>query len=92
MVVCKIKSTPNSFRKVEDPTHPESAKYFFYTKIDDIAEGIPMATNPRDQKLSSNVATAIRDSLESNDGYFHKKIVELLYLQSHANITIKITL
>lgn len=73
MVVFKIKSTPNSFRRVEDPTNPESAKFFFYTKIDDIAEGMPMATNPRDQKLSSNVATAIRDSLESNDGYFHKK-------------------
>ena len=73
MVVLKFKATPNSFRRLEDPTLPESSKYFFYVKVDDIVEGIPMATNPRDQKLSSNVAAAIRDSLESNDGYFHKK-------------------
>lgn len=32
-----------------------------------------MATNPRDQKLTSGVAQAIKDSLESNDGYFHLK-------------------
>ena len=48
-------------------------KYVFYVKVDDVAEGIPMATNPRDQKLTSGVATAIKESLLSNDGYFHLK-------------------
>lgn len=32
-----------------------------------------MATNPREQKLNSPVATAVQDSLTSNDGYFHLK-------------------
>ena len=32
-----------------------------------------MATNPRDQKLTSGVAQAIKESLESNDGFFHLK-------------------
>jgi hypothetical protein len=73
MVVLKFKASPNSFRRLLDPTVLESNKYFFYSKVDDVPDGIPMATNPRDQKLSSNVATAIRDSLESNDGNFHKK-------------------
>lgn len=64
----------SSFRKLDDPfENSNSKKYVFYVKIDDVAEGIPMATNPRDQKLTSNVAKAITDSLESNDGYFHLK-------------------
>ena len=37
-----------------------------------------MATNPREQKLSSSVAKAIEESLCRDDGYFHlKKIVVL---------------
>lgn len=32
-----------------------------------------MSTNPRDQKLTSGVAQAIKESLESNDGFFHLK-------------------
>ena len=67
---CKEKS----FRKLEDPFDDgTSIKYIFYVKVDDVAEGIPMSTNPREQKLTSNVAKAIEDSLKSNDGYFHLK-------------------
>lgn len=63
-----------SFRNLGDPCeNGKSNKYVFYVKIDDVPDGIPMATNPRDQKLNSNVATAIRESLLSNDGYFHLK-------------------
>ena len=54
-------------------TNVPPGKYVFYVKVDDVAEGIPMATNPRDQKLTSGVATAIKESLLSNDGYFHLK-------------------
>ena len=62
----------SSFRKLDDPfENGKSRKYVFYVKVDDVAEGIPMTTNPRDQKLTSNVAKAITDSLTSNDGYFH---------------------
>lgn len=64
----------NAFRKMEDPfENGKSKKYFFYVKVDDVPLGIPMGTNPRDQKLNSNVANAITDSLTSNDGYFHLK-------------------
>lgn len=63
----------NSFRKLDDPFNESSKKYIFYVKISDVPEGIPMATNPRDQKLSSGVAQTITESLESNDGYFHLK-------------------
>lgn len=63
----------NSFRKLDDPFNENSKKYIFYVKVCDVPEGIPMATNPRDQKLTSSVAQAITESLESNDGYFHLK-------------------
>ena len=63
----------NSFRKLDDPFNDVAKKYVFYVKICDVPEGIPMSTNPRDQKLTSGVAQAIKESLESNDGYFHLK-------------------
>lgn len=63
----------NSFRKLDDPFNETSKKYVFYAKVCDVPDGIPMGTNPRDQKLTSGVAQAIKDSLESNDGYFHLK-------------------
>lgn len=63
----------NSFRKLDDPFNDVAKKYVFYVKICDVPEGIPMATNPRDQKLTSGVAQAIKESLESNDGFFRLK-------------------
>lgn len=51
----------NSFRKLDDPFNDVAKKYVFYVKICDVPEGIPMATNPRDQKLTSGVAQAIKD-------------------------------
>lgn len=63
----------NSFRKLDDPFNSNSKKFMFYVKVSNVPEGIPMATNPRDQRLTSGVAQAITDSLESNDGYFHLK-------------------
>lgn len=63
----------NSFRKLDDPFNDSTKKYVFYVKVGDVPEGIPMATNPRDQRLTSGVAQAIKESLESNDGYFHLK-------------------
>ena len=63
----------NSFRKLDDPFNDDAKKYVFYVKVCDVPEGIPMATNPREQKLTSGVAQAIKESLESNDGFFHLK-------------------
>lgn len=74
MIKKTIKVSDNNFRKFEDPLGNEnSKKYIFYAKTCDVPEGIPMATNPRDQKLNSTVADAIERSLLSNDGQFHLK-------------------
>ncbi|MDY3974168.1 MAG: AIPR family protein [Veillonella caviae] len=74
-----FKVKKDSFRKLDDPfldvspkAH-QSKKYVFYAKAGDVPETIPMTTNPREQKLTSGVATAIEESLISNDGYFHLK-------------------
>lgn len=64
----------SSFRKLDDPfENGTSKKYIFYVKVSDVPDGIPMATNPREQSLKSAVATGITESLLSNDGYFHLK-------------------
>lgn len=63
----------NSFRKLDDPFNEQSKKYVFYVNINNVPEGIPMATNPRDQRLTSGVAQTMTESLESNDNYFHLK-------------------
>ena len=53
MIKKTMKVRENTFRKLEDPFENGAAKkYVFYVKVDDVAEGIPMATNPRDQKLT----------------------------------------
>lgn len=68
-----IKAKRNSFKKIEDPMGLGTNKYLFYANVSDVPEHIPMATNPREQKLTSGVAQAIEDSLKSNDGFFHLK-------------------
>lgn len=74
MITKTMSVKENSFRKLDDPfENGKSKKYVFYVKVDDVPEGIPMATNPREQKLNSNVAKTIIESLTSNDGYFHLK-------------------
>lgn len=74
MIKKTIRVSDNNFRKFEDPLgNGTSRKYIFYVKTCDVPDGIPMATNPRDQKLTSSVANAIAESLLSNDGLFHLK-------------------
>lgn len=64
----------NSYQVLLDPNKAGGAKkYIFYVKVDDVPAGIPLATNPRNQKLTSSVAKAITQSLLSNDGCFHLK-------------------
>ena len=74
MITKTFKVKGNTFRKLDDPfENGKSKKYVFYVNVNDVPEGIPMATNPREQKLTSGVAKAIEESLSSNDGYFHLK-------------------
>ena len=62
------------FKRMDDPLgRSEKRKYTCYVHVDDVPEGIPMATNPREQKLNSSVAKKIEESLVSNDGNFHLK-------------------
>lgn len=63
-----------SFRRLEDPNgRKEKDKYVCYAHVKNIPHNIPMGTNPRDQKLSTNIAKGIHESLISNDGNFHLK-------------------
>lgn len=72
MSIFKVKAV--QFKKMEDPLNrKEKRKYVCYVHIDDVPEGIPMATNPREQKLTTSVAKEIEKSLLSNDGEFHQK-------------------
>ncbi|MGL5641396.1 MAG: AIPR family protein [Paraclostridium sp.] len=72
MTIYKVKAV--QFKKMEDPLNRNGKrKYTCYVNIDDIPEGIPMATNPREQKLTTSVAKEIEKSLLSNDGEFHLK-------------------
>lgn len=62
-----------SFKKMEDPTTKDSAriKYVCYAQ----AKTIPiqlnnwMQTNPREQKMTTNVAKNIRESLKENENF-----------------------
>src|SRR5699024_7936954 len=45
----------------------------FYAAVKNIPTNIPMGTNPRDQKLSTNIAKGIQESHVSNDENFHLK-------------------
>lgn len=70
----KMSIDGKSFKRMDDPIEGSNSRsYSFYVKVENVAEGIPMATNPRDQKLTSSVARDIEESLVSNDGRFHSK-------------------
>lgn len=71
-MIISMRVKDKSFRRFEDPTGKgNSSKCIFYVAVDDVAEGIPMDTNPRDRNTKTAVAQDIIDSLESNDGRFH---------------------
>lgn len=62
-----------SFRKMEDPVNSESGhvKYVCYVKADSIPQEMNdwFSTNPREQKMSTNVAKKIQESLETNSNF-----------------------
>ena len=64
-----------SLRRTNSPLYKtdKSVSYSFNVKVSDVPNNIPMETNPRDQNLNSNVSRSIKESLLSNDGYFHMK-------------------
>lgn len=96
--VIEIKDV-KSFRKLEDPNgRLEKDKYVCYAHVKNIPHNIPMGTNPRDQKLTTNIAKGIQESLVSNDGNFHLKNRGMVFSAASArfdnktnNLTIKFT-
>jgi hypothetical protein len=67
-----FKVCAKSFRRMDDPLdRDDKKKYVAYVHVKDVPQGIPMATNPREQNLKTNVAKAIEESLLTNDGNFH---------------------
>ena len=76
MLKQKIKVT--SFRKIPNPYklmdlgEKEAEMYIAICDVKDIPNNIPMKTNPREQKLTTNVAKKIKASLVEHNNYnFH---------------------
>lgn len=71
----EFKVQAKSFKKMEDPVNKDSnrIKYLCYVKADSIPMEFNdwMQTNPREQKMTTNVANKIIESLEENQ-YFHE--------------------
>ncbi|MFT4005543.1 MAG: hypothetical protein QM683_07855, partial [Lacrimispora sp.] len=65
----KLTFKAQSFRKVPNPYlkseegEKEAAMYMVICDVKDIPDNIPMETNPREQKLTTNVAKKIKASL-----------------------------
>lgn len=66
----QLKLITNELRKLEDPVNNKSKRFKYMCYV--LAKSIPkeidewMATNPREQKMTTNVAVAIKDGLNDN--------------------------
>ena len=68
----KFELQVKAFKKMEDPTLSTGrAKYVCYVKADSIPAAFVnwMGTNPREQKMNTNVAKRIIKSLEDNSNF-----------------------
>jgi hypothetical protein len=68
-----IKLIAKSFKKMDDPTGASNGhiKYVCYVKANSIPQTMNdwFATNPREQKMSTNVAKKITESLKDNENF-----------------------
>lgn len=60
--VASFRKIPNPFLNTENESDP-SSMYIAICDVLDIPDNIPMETNPREQKLTTNVAKKIKESL-----------------------------
>lgn len=71
----QLKFKAKEFKKMLDPNRPKGkhVKYVCYVQANSIPQEISdwMETNPREQKMTTNVANKIKDSLRDNE-YFHE--------------------
>lgn len=69
----QIKMAAKEFKKMVDPCDQNCnhVKYVCYVQAKSIPQEVDewMATNPREQKMTTNVANKIRDSLMQNDNF-----------------------
>lgn len=72
----EVKFKVSSFKKMENPYDAKSdrTKYLCYVNVQDIPDEFEnwMLTNPREQKLTTNVAKSIEESLMNNKKDFHE--------------------
>lgn len=66
--VASFRKIPNPFLNLENGDNG-SSMYIAVCDVTDIPEDIPMGTNPREQKLTTNVAKKIKDSLVNPQEY-----------------------
>ncbi len=66
--VASFRKIPNPFLNLENGDD-RSSMYIAVCDVTDIPEDIPMGTNPREQKLTTNVAKKIKDSLINPQEY-----------------------
>ena len=71
----KLKLKAKEFKRMNDPNNPNGKhiKYVCYVQAKSIPQEMLewMETNPREQKMTTNVAVKIKDSLRDNE-YFHE--------------------
>ena len=71
----QLKLKAKEFKKMADPNYPKGkhVKYVCYVQANSIPQEMSdwMETNPREQKMTTNVANKIKDSLRDNE-YFHE--------------------
>ena len=71
----QLKLKAKEFKKMADPNYPKGKhiKYVCYVQANSIPQEMSdwMETNPREQKMTTNVANKIKDSLRDNE-YFHE--------------------
>jgi hypothetical protein len=69
----KVILKAKEFKKMNDPNDPHSQhiKYVCYVQANSIPQEFDewMATNPREQKMTTNVAIKIKESLANNDNF-----------------------
>lgn len=69
----KFEITVKSFRRMDDPVDKDSGKvkYVCYVQANSISQSFDdwMSTNPREQKMTTNVAVKIKQSLNSHSNF-----------------------
>lgn len=85
-IMMKFQMRAKGFKKMEDPVNKSTGhvKYICYVQANSISKDFDnwMATNPREQKMTTNVANKIIESLENNSCFHELNRGILLSAQS----------